>query len=190
MKPRIQSFFSLGILTMLAALTFWLERITQVGEVREDGKQRHDPDYFVENFNVKSFGANGNLENTLTALKMLHYPDDDTTVMTEPRISSFSNSRALHVSSSQGLVAADAREITLVNNVRVRREATETAPEAVLSTRLLTLFPDDEIMRTAVPVTITQGASVLNVAGLEVDNKTGRMQLHGPVTATIERKHR
>jgi len=190
MRFRTQSLFPVGVLTFLAALTFWLDRVTQVDAVRDDAKRRHDPDYIAEAFTVKSFGTEGGIESTLTAARMVHYPDDDTTWMTLPRLSSHRGARATHVAAAQALVGPDGREMTFVENVRVVRDATRTDPAVVLATQSLTLFPDDEIMRTAAPVTVTQGASVLRGTGLDADNRTGTLQLLGSVSGTIERKRR
>lgn len=190
MRFRTQSLFPVGILTLLAALTFWLDRVTQVDAARDDSKRRHDPDYIAEAFTVKAFGAEGHLESTLTAARMVHYPDDDTTLMSTPRLSSHRGTRATHVTAEQALVGPDGREMTLVGNVRAVRDATRSDPEVVLTTQTLTLFPDDEIMRTPAPVTVTQGASVLRGTGLDADNRSGTLQLLGSVSGTIERKRR
>ena len=48
----------LALLAVLAALTFWLERVTQ-GAVVDGGKTRHDPDFFVENFSIRRFSPEG-----------------------------------------------------------------------------------------------------------------------------------
>ncbi len=190
MRFRAQSLFPVGILTLLAALTFWLERVTQTEAIVDDGKRRHDPDYIVDAFTVKGFGISGTIENTLSAAKMLHYPDDDTTLMAAPRISSFRASRGSHATAEQGLVGPDGREITLVNAVRVTRDATRSEPEVVFTTQSLTLLPDDEIMRSSAAVTVTQGASVLRGTGFEADNRSGSVKLLSAVSGTIERKRR
>lgn len=188
MKLRTQSLFPVAILTLLAALTFWLERATQIEAPRGDGKKRHDPDYIAEKFTVRRFGPTGGLQNTLSAQKMVHYPDDDTTELTEPRVSYLGGPRPTHLTARQGLVGPDAEEIALVKDVRAVREATDKDPELVFTTSTLTVFPDDEVARTAAPVTITQGASVVHGVGLEADNKTAIYKLLNRVTGTIEKK--
>ncbi len=188
MGPRSQSLFPLGVLTLLVALTFWLEQATQVAEMRDDARQRHDPDYVIDNFTVRRFGPEGGLQNVLTAARMVHFPDDDTTLVTAPRVSYFGAARTTHVTARQGLVGADAKEIALVEDVRVTRPATADDPELVFTTSALTVFPDDELVRTSAPVTITQGASVVHGVGLEADNKTAIYRLLNRVTATIEKK--
>jgi lipopolysaccharide export system protein LptC len=82
----------------------------------------------------------------------------------------------------------DGKEIDLVDDVRViRHGAPGDMPPTVLGTRSLKIFPDDEKGSTRDPVVITQGKSVLNGTGLEVDNKSGLTVLHGRVTGIFHR---
>jgi lipopolysaccharide export system protein LptC len=189
MSLRTQSLFPVAILTLLGALTFWLEHATQMDTPRDDAKNRHDPDYITESFELRRFGPTGALQNTLSGKKMVHYPDDDTTLLTEPRVSYFGGPQPTHVSANQGLVASDAREIALVGDVKAVREARGDDPATVLTTETLTVFPDDEIARTSAAVTIVQGASVVRGVGLDADNKTGIYKLLGQVRANIEMKN-
>lgn len=190
MKRFGQGLFPIAILTLLVGLTFWLERTTEMKIDGRDSKLRHDPDFFVENFKVRRFAPTGGLQSTLVAQKMVHYPDDETTVVSEPRMSFFKGPRPTHLSAKQGLIAPDAREVTLVGNVRGVREATKTDPEVVFITTHLTVLPENDIVRTNAAVTVVQGASVVRAVGLEADNKTKIIELLSQVNSTIEKKRR
>lgn len=187
---RGQSLFPIALMTLLVGLTFWLQRATEVKDDFNDSKLRHDPDYYAENFTVRRFASTGGLQSTLVAKKMVHYPDDDTTVVTEPQMSFLKGPRPTHLTANQGLVGPDAREITLVGNVRGVRAATATDEAIVYASSHLTVFPDDEVARTSAAVTITQGASVVRGIGMEADNKTQIYQLLSQVNSTIEKKNR
>lgn len=188
--PRGQSLFPIALMTLLVGLTFWLQRATEVKDDFSDSKLRHDPDYYAENFTVRRFASTGGLQSTLVAKKMVHYPDDDTTVVTEPQMSFLKGPRPTHLTAKQGLVGPDAREITLVGNVRGVRAATATDQEIVYTSSHLSVFPDDEVARTSAAVTITQGASVVRGIGMEADNKTQIYKLLSQVNSTIEKKQR
>lgn len=188
MQPRRHGLFPIALMLLLVGLTFWLQRATEVRESFGDGLLRHDPDFFVERFTLRRFAPTGGLQSTLSAEKMVHYPDDETTVVTAPRMSFFKGTRPTHLTAKQGLVGPDAREIALVGSVRGVREATRTNPEIVFTTSHLTLFPDDEVVRTTAAVTLAQGASVIRGVGLEADNKTEIYQLLSQVSSTIEKK--
>jgi lipopolysaccharide export system protein LptC len=187
---RGQGLFQIAMMGLLAGLTFWLQRATDLRDGASDALLRHDPDYFVENFTVRRFDATGNLQNMLTAQKMVHYPDDDTTLVTEPRMAFLKGTRPTHLAARQGLIGSQGGEIVLVGDVRGVRAATTTDPETVFTTSRLTVFPDDELARTDAAVTLVQGGSVVRGVGMEADNKTQVYVLHGQVSSTIEKRRR
>jgi lipopolysaccharide export system protein LptC len=185
MKDRAATLVPLAMLVLLAALTFWLNRLIQGDNARSP--LRHDADYWVERFEVRRFDIDGKLQHTLVADKLLHYADDDTTVVTAPHVT-YHRAPPAEVSARMGYIGKDGKELDLVDNVRViRHGATKDAPPMVLDTQTLKIFPDEEKGNTKAPVLITQGMSVMNGSGLEFDNRTGISVLHGPVTGTLHR---
>jgi len=185
MKDRAASLFPLAMLVLLAALTFWLNRVIQGDNPR--GPQRHDADYWVERFEVRRFDGEGKLQNTLVADKLLHYPDNDTTVVTTPHIT-YHQQASSEIFARMAYVGRDGKEIDLIDDVRVIRHgaANNTRP-TVLETRTLKVFPDDEKGYTNDPVVITQGMSVMRGSGLDIDNRSGITVLRGRVTGTLHR---
>ncbi len=180
------SLLPLLLVAVLAGLTFWLARISESGSVDRSGKSRHDPDFIVENFTVRRFDAEGSLQHTLASLRMEHFPDDDSTVVTEPRIT-FHRSAPTQLSANSAWVSKDAKEVRLEGNVRLVRSAADS-PETVVTTSRLNILPDDEVARSDAAVTVAQGRSVINGTGLRVDNKSQTTTLLGPVRGTIVRK--
>ncbi len=188
MRPRSQTLFPLGVLTLLAALTFWLQYAIQPPEAARDGKNRHDPDFIIQNFTLKRFDQKGELQHTLTAEKMVHFPDDDSTVVTHPYVIFTGREEPTRVRANQALVSADGEEVVLVGDVLVTREGSAQREEMSLATSVLTVYPDDEISRTTAPVTLRRGKSVVNGVGLEANNITGIASLHSQVRGVIEPK--
>ena len=185
MTDRAASLFPLAMLVLLAALTFWLNRVIEDDRTR--GPQRHDPDYWVERFEVRRFDSDGKLQHTLVADRLLHYPDDDTTIVTAPAIT-YHQQAPSEVTARMAYIGKDGKEVDLVDNVRVvRHSATGDSPPTVLETRALKVFPDDEKARSRDPVLVTQGDSVMRGSGLDLDNKSGITVLHGRVTGTFHR---
>ncbi len=185
MNDRAASLFPLLMLLLLAALTFWLNRVIQGDNPRSP--LRHDPDYWVERFEVRRFDPEGKLQHTVVAQKLLHYPDDDTTVVTAPHITYHQKPRS-EIFARMAYIGRDGKEVDLVDEVRVIRQgASGAAPSSLLETKSLTVFPDDEKGRTKDPVVITQGKSVIQGTGLEFDNRSGLSVLHGRVTGILHR---
>lgn len=185
MKDRAASLFPLVMLLLLAALTFWLNRVIQ-GD-NPHGPQRHDPDYWVDRFEVRRFDIDGKLQHTIVADKLLHYPDDDTTVVTTPHVT-YHQQPPSEIFARMAYIGKDGKEVDLVDSVRVIRHSAETdSPSTVLETRTLKIFPDDEKGHTNDPVVITQGKSIMNGTGLDIDNRSGISVLRGRVTGTLYR---
>lgn len=174
------------LLTLLAALTFWLERASR-GDDNDNIKGRHDPDFVVDNFTLRRFNLDGGLQHSLSAKKMQHYPDDDSTSVFDPALTFFGNSSPTRLSAQQARISKDGKQVRLSNDVRVVREASADHPELLVSTAEMVVYPDDEIARSSVPVSITQGHSVITGSGMEVDNRTQTYTLMGPVQGRIYR---
>lgn len=184
---RIQSanLFPLMLLTFLAALTFWLERATQTDSAASSGKGRHDPDFIVSDLNMRQFNPDGSLKHALAAKKMLHYTDDDSTTVVDPAITFYAHAQPARLSAHQATVSRDGKEVRLSDDVRMVRDAKDDHPELLMTTAELLVYPDDEIARSASPVTITQGRSVIIGTGIEVDNRERVFKLMGRVHGTI-----
>lgn len=188
--PHSQSLFPVALMLLLVGLTFWLQRTTELKEGGSDSRLRHDPDYIVENFTLRRFAPGGTVQNTLVAEKMVHYPDDETTIVEAPRVSLHGESRTTRLSAKQGLVGPDAREVELTGDVRGVREAPNGDAAIIFTTTHLRILPDSEVVRTLAAVTIRQEASIIRGVGLEADNKTQVFQLLSQVSSTIEKKQR
>ena len=185
MKNRAAALFPLAMLVLLAALTFWLNRVIQGDNLR--GPLRHDPDYWVEHFELRRFDVEGKLQHTLVADKLLHYPDDDTTIVTTPHLT-YHQQPPSEIFARMAYIGKDGKEVDLVDDVRVIRHGALTASApTVLETRTLKVFPDDEKGHTNDPVVITQGKSVMHGTGLDIDNRSGITVLRGRVTGTLHR---
>ena len=183
MKDRTTSLFPLFMLLLLAALTFWLSRVIQSDAPR--GPLRHDPDYWAEGVKVLRFDINGTLQHTLTAEKLLHYPDDDTTIVTRPHVT-YHSQPPVEIAARMAYIGRDGKEVDLVDEVKVTRHgAKDGVPSTTLESRTLKIFPDEEKGSTGDPVTITRGSSVMHGTGLEIDNGTGITVLRGRVSGTI-----
>ncbi|OIR01684.1 lipopolysaccharide exporter periplasmic protein [mine drainage metagenome] len=187
MKLSGTNLLPLLLLTLLAALTFWLQRTTQIGAVHDDGRDRHDPDFIVNNFTVRRYNLDGGLQQVLTAQKMLHYIDDDSTEVSTPALTYYGANRQTQVTARQAWLTKEGKEVRLVGDVRLVRAATADSPQLVVTTAEMNVYPDAGIARSNVPVTITQGQSVITGNGFEVDNKTRIFQLVGKAHGIIYR---
>ncbi len=183
MSLRTSNLWPLIPLVLLAGLSFWLEQLVQP-ESHDNSAARHDPDYWVENFSVQRLGPDGKPLNTLRGSKMTHFPDDDTTLIVNPKMIYYRNP-PITLSAAKGLVGKDGKQITLENDVKITRDGRDGGSPLHVSTASMTVFPETEKARADSKVVIMQGKSILSGSAMDIDNISGISVLHGPVTATI-----
>ncbi len=106
---------------LLAALVWWLPNALVTPAVSLlDLRTRHDPDYIVENFTATAMDEQGRRKYTLVARRLVHYPDDLTSHLTEPRLMQFKPGESpVHTRSDSGLLTPDQKYLLMRGNVRV-----------------------------------------------------------------------
>lgn len=176
------------ILALLAAFTFWLDRASQEEDSGNDAKLRHDTDFWVDRFTLRRFGQDGFIQHALSAKRMEHFPDDESTEVREPNLAYFRDRQVTTLTARTAWLDKEGKHARLDDDVRVVRSNNEDATETVITTSVLHITPDDEVANTSQPVTITQGQTVIHGAGgLELNNKTRIAVLSGPIQGTIHR---
>jgi lipopolysaccharide export system protein LptC len=184
---RLTTAAPLLLVGMLAALTFWLDRFVQ-GPARDViGPSRHDPDYIVEKLTGVQMGGSGAASYSLSAEKMVHYSDDDTTLLASPRFISYGSMKApVTITSSEGVVSGKGDHVYFQDNVRVTRAAYPGASELVMRTTFLHVVPDQQIAVTDRLVTLNDDANTVTAVGLEMNNATRVIKLLSNVRGTYE----
>lgn len=173
MKSWASAIFPLTVLLALAALTFWLRHAIELPEERTDGKTRHDPDYIVEQAQLRKLDQAGNLQYTLKAAEIRHFPDNDSTDVSKPDLVYLHPDRpAVTMNAERAHIGKDGKQVDLFENVRLRRDATSRQAALLVTTTEMTAFPDEESAFTKSPVIMTQGASWLKGVGMQVNHKT------------------
>lgn len=191
MRDRLTLWFPTGLLVLLAMLSFWLDSTVQPAQPKNDGHSRHDPDYTVENFTATRMGMSGLPHHTLTAARMVHYPDDDSTHLDSPHFTRFESGMApLHVKSTKGLLSKEGEHAYFTGNVVVTREAFGGKSTLTLTTSYLHVIPDKDMALTDKPVNIRDARTNVDAVGLELNNKTHVMKLFSRVKGRYENPNR
>lgn len=175
--------FAVALLTLLAGLSFWLQRVVAPVEVVQDGKLRHDPDAIAENFLVRQFDEKGRVKYRLTAPYMMHFPDDDSSELKSPTLINYRpNAPQLTLTGKNAKVTSKGQTVFLWDDVKVVRAATPARPELVARMPDLTVQPDDGTAFTGSPVEITEDKSWVKGVGMHLDNNTSTFELQSQVT--------
>lgn len=175
--------FPLALMLALALLTFYLERT-----VRDDESpaalRRHDPDYIVTNFTTTTYTGEGAVETVMSAQRMVHYPDDDTTELFAPRVVYAKPQQPrFSVRAERGELSRDGDEIFLYGDVVLVRDASSNRPEARMTTEFLHVLRDRSLVRTDRLVKIVEGGRSLEGRGMEYNNASRELVLRADVIA-------
>ncbi len=187
MGDRLTAWVPLVLVGLLAALTLWLDRTVQSSARDVTGASRHDPDYIVDHLSVARMSEAGAAKYTLSAVKMVHYPDDDTTLLTTPRFVSYGSEQApVVITASQAVISGRGDHVYFQDDVRVTRAAYGDQSELVMRTAFLHVIPDRNLARTDRQVTLTDAATVVTAVGLELNGETRILKLLSSVRGTYD----
>lgn len=181
--------FPLVLLSLLAAVTFWINVTVQPVAPKMDGSSRHDPDYIVSNFVTTQTDANGDLRYKLAATEMKHFPDNDATNLLNPRYTQFAvNKPYTQVEGLRGYVSSNGEIVEIIDKVLVTRQAFADKGEMTLETDYLNIRPDEELVQTTSPVVIRQAPkTVIHATGMIYEKKKHTVTLLNKVRAHYER---
>jgi lipopolysaccharide export system protein LptC len=171
--------FPLALLTILALLTFWINRSVHPPEHKPDGSSRHDPDYILNNFVTTKTDPNGNILYVLHATEMKHFPDDDSTVLKQPDLVQYATGKPnTRITSKRGLVSSNGENVQFMDDVKLVRDAFADRGEMTLLTEYLDVTPDTGIATTDKPVVIKQAPkTVIHGTGMIYNKKLQTIQL-------------
>ena len=188
MKLRISGWLPLLLVLLLAMLTLWLRVVVESREEAGGARGRHDPDAVVDNFKVMRLNEQGAPQYLLSASRMIHYGDDDSTDLEAPQILRPGEGAAITIRAARGSVTHDGQEAFFRDRVQIVREATADRAELRIQTDYLHVLPDQKIARTHRPVTISEGRTLLSGVGMEFDEQARQFRVHSKVKATFERR--
>ena len=184
---RNHGVFPLIVLTLLAGAGVWLERITQQEQAPAQAHTGHNPDFVVDKFTLHRFDLSGKTQYILVADRMTHFGDNESTELVRPRLDYLNRPEPMHVESERATVNKDGDLIVMNDKVVAVRAAHADKPESTLRSAQMTVWPDDEKMRTDTPVTLTMGKTVITAERMDSDNIAGEIRLQGQVRGILYR---
>jgi len=186
-RPRLTTLAPLMLVGALAGLTFWLDRLGQDSDRDLVGPSRHDPDFIVDRLTAVTMNAAGIASYTLSAARMMHYPDDDSTLLTDPTFVSYGSAKApVTITSNEAVVSSKGDHVYFQDNVRVARAPYAQNSELVMRTTFLHVVPDKHLALTDRSVTINDSITVVTADGFEMNSETGVIRLLSKVRSTYD----
>ncbi len=137
-----------SVVIALVGFTVWMQSDLLEEPVNKEQiiTESHDPDYYIENFTAIGMDTDGNRQYLLEAERMVHFPDDDTSLLDKPHVIQYESGRTpTHIYSETGWVSANGDEVKLTGNVRVIRGRDGTGSGGVTTTDTLNIVLKEPI---------------------------------------------
>lgn len=180
----LRSLLPLVIIGLLALLSAWLYQQVQQERLLSSGKLRHDPDAFVDDFDLSTLDAEGRLTHRLWATRMDHYPDDDSIDLSAPYMELYrAASEPLQARAKKGRVSSGGAEVLLEQQVKLHRPANRQQAAADLHTEKLRIFPDRDFAETDVAVSYLSAGLKVQAVGMRAHLELGQVELLNRVRA-------
>ncbi len=173
------------LLVLVAALSWWLQRSVETESQSSIDQVRHDPDYYMENFESTSLDEMGRPAYQLDAENMLHFPDDDSATLEKPHLIVFRGEEEFwDIRAESGLVLNKGESVILQGEVIILRVRPGHGEALQVYTSDLTVRPDEKYVETDAEVTIKDGQGVTRAVGMWADLNRRRVELLSNVRGT------
>lgn len=187
----LSTYLPATLMAVLAAGTWWLVRQTPMpGAPATPSAPRHVVDHEMRRFSAHRFAPDGSRRAVVQGERLRHYMDDGTSLIDAPRVHARDlQGRRLNARAQKGWLSSDQSEVKLLGGALVEREAW-TPPDRpaqagdgplTLSGEALVLYPSEQRVRSALPVSVVGPGLHMQAGGMDHDGRTGQTQLSGGV---------
>ena len=150
------------------------------------GAVRHEADYTLDHFNLQRFNVEGVLKVEIEGEHMQHFPDDDMMEVEQIRVvTTEPDGRTMTATALHGRARGDSSEVWLDGQAQVVSESPGELPIQMNGEHLHAL-PKLRQVDSTYMVVVHQGDSEFNADGLEYDDITRLLTLHGNVHALMQ----
>jgi len=189
---RFLLYLPLAFMGILALGTYWMVRSAPApSEQTARSTQQHSPDYFMDDFSVRTFDLAGHIRSEVSGAHARHYPDTQWLEIDAIRIRSFDDKGNLTTATAKrGLTNEDGSEVHLLGDAYVHREpaaraGAEPEPGMEYRSEYLQAFLNTERVISNKPVELLRGADRFVGDSMDFDNVNQVMRLQGRVHGTL-----
>lgn len=181
----LRSAATLAGLGVVAAFSWWVLEVSAPIETRSLGP-RHLPDYHFTAPRITRFGADGKVALDLTAVRALHFPDDDSVQLEDLRVALTTDAGVTwRMRADRGNAPMGGDSIELAGAVSVSRPRADGG--LTLATESLTVEPRAQRLSTTAPVELRAGGSRIAAVGMQADLLAERVALSAQIRGSYAR---
>jgi lipopolysaccharide export system protein LptC len=179
MRERGTLVLSMLLLGGLSVGSYWLAQQARLSDVATRALG-HDVDYTADDITLTRMDDKGRAQYVINASKLVHYFDDDSGELTQPRLVGAKADRPeTRVRADLGKTTSEGQEVRLYGNVVMVRQPWKGAPELTARGPYMLAFPESEKLSSDQPIEVIRGGSRANANGMKYDNGTRALQLVG-----------
>ncbi len=135
----ISQYWLYFVLFLLSVGSWLLADLFDDSEIKIVKEVAHSPDYFSSGYYKKEMTEGGLIKNELTADKMIHYADDETTHLQNPVMTLYESENKLDhppwvIKAKGGILQADKDLLILTGQVLISRGSTEKLKPFIIKT--------------------------------------------------------
>jgi lipopolysaccharide export system protein LptC len=185
---RYPALLLLAVGSLMAALSFWVLELTRrSGDDTHQPSVRTEPDYFIDDFTYTRLSVSGNAQYVISGKKLTHFPVDDSSVVVQPSVRSYSNLRdPMMLQAQQAKISGDQKEFHFYDNVTLERPQVRGSDTLRVASDYMLVLPDQDIVKTDRKVIMTMGNSRMEGKGMVIDNGRRQMNLQNQVYGHYE----
>ncbi|MDH2915770.1 MAG: LPS export ABC transporter periplasmic protein LptC [Gallionella sp.] len=180
---KLRSWLPLLPLLGLLLASYWLN--LQVQPLPSSYKEaRHDVDFTIEKLSSTVLNEKGQTRFVLSADKMWHFSDDDTTHLELPRfISLNADQPPVDITAKVGTLSSKSEEVFMHDDVVIARTDPVTLNEMRFETDYLHIVPDRDLAETDHSVLMYDEKNIVSAVGMVFDNQSRIVRLLSKVRA-------
>jgi len=187
LRERLPGMTAVALLTALVLATWWAADYTQRAVALDPPRRlTHEPDAWARQFVMLRSDPQGVAIHRMEGQAMQHYPDDDSTEITQARATGRQTGAPVMIGTADvAVLDRHGERVTLRGNARVHRNADAQTPAMQVQSEVLTLLIPEDVVQTDAPAVVTRGHSVMRGKGMRYDNKTKILQVHAAADVKI-----
>ena len=185
---QVSLYLPVLLMALLALGTWWLVR--NAPKPLQGAAQQvvsTTPDYSMKDFSVRQFDTNGRLYSEIVGSAARHYPQNDFLEVDDVRTRNVAaNGLVTSTSAQRGISNGDASEVQLWGDARVQRQPADGSAAMHIDGEFLHAWPNEERVKSHLPVVITKGGDRLAGDNLDYDNLSQVLELKGRVSTVLQ----
>jgi lipopolysaccharide export system protein LptC len=185
-RAVISAYLPLLLMTLLALAAWWLVKNSPRPLVPSEARPvSAAPDYTMTRFALERFDPAGRLKLRIEGEQLRHFPSTDRIEIEGAVIRAIAPDGRVTLAHAQRAIGnGDGSEVQLLGGAEVTSER-EAAGTLVMRSEFLHAFFVTERVRSHLPVQVQMGSTELHASGLDYDHGARRLELQGPLRATM-----